>query len=295
MLGGHHEEGRSEEGVGAGREDGIVDVQFLAPEGDLGALAAADPVALHRLDVLGPVDPVEVAEQPLGVVGDPQQPLLELADLDHGPAALAVPVGAHLLVGEHGLVVGAPLDGRLAAVREPGPEQLQEDPLGPAVVGGFAGGELPGPVDRDPPGSELLLKGGDRLGRRDTWVDARADRVVLGRQPERVVAHRVQHPCAATAAVVGDGVPQRVALQVADVGLPTRVGGASRARTCRARRDRELRSRPRFGDASRGPRRGRGWPPPRCARAPTAPASGARSRAGRSGAPAWGDRTLSPA
>ncbi len=79
VLGGHHEEGRAEERVRAGGEDGIVDVELLAAEVHLGALAAADPVALHRLHVLGPLDPVEVAEQPLGVVGDAQEPLLELA------------------------------------------------------------------------------------------------------------------------------------------------------------------------------------------------------------------------
>ena len=83
--------------------------------------------------MLGPVDLVEVVEQPVGVVGDPEEPLLELAHLDLVPAALAAAVD-HLLVGEHGLVVRAPLDRRLLAVREAALEQLQEDPLRPAVV-----------------------------------------------------------------------------------------------------------------------------------------------------------------
>ena len=104
MLGRHHEEGRAEQRVGAGREDRVVDAELAAAEVDLGAVAAADPVALHRLDVLGPVDRVEVVEQPVGVVGDLEEPLLELAQLDLGAAALAVAVD-HLLVGEHGLVV----------------------------------------------------------------------------------------------------------------------------------------------------------------------------------------------
>ena len=104
VLGRHHEEGRAEQRVGAGREDGVVDAELLAAERHLGALAAPDPVALHRLDVLGPVDPVEVAEQALGVVGDAQEPLLELAHFDERPAALAAAVGVDLLVGEHRLV-----------------------------------------------------------------------------------------------------------------------------------------------------------------------------------------------
>ena len=133
---------------------------------DLGALGAADPVALHRDHVLGPgLEQVEVGEQAVGVVGDPEEPLLEVARLDQRAAALAVAVD-HLLVGEHGLVDRAPLHRRLGAVGEAALEQAQEDPLGPAVVGGLVAGDLARPVDRDAPGAELLAVGGDRgLGR----------------------------------------------------------------------------------------------------------------------------------
>ena len=135
-----------------------------AAERDLGAVAAADPVALHRLDVLGPVDRVEVVEQAVGVVGDAEEPLLELAQLDLVAAALAAAVD-DLLVGEHGLVVGTPVDGRLLAVGQAALEELQEDPLGPAVVARLVGGDLARPVDRDPPRAERLLERGDRLAR----------------------------------------------------------------------------------------------------------------------------------
>ena len=92
--------------------------ELLAAEDDLGALGAADPVALHGDHVLGPgLEQVEVGEQPLGVVGDAEEPLLEVALLDEGAAALAAAVD-HLLVGEHGGVLGAPLDRRLLAVGE---------------------------------------------------------------------------------------------------------------------------------------------------------------------------------
>src|SRR3712207_7563628 len=53
---------RSEQRVGAGREHGGVDAEPGAVERDLGAVRAADPVALHRLDVLGPLDRVEGVE-----------------------------------------------------------------------------------------------------------------------------------------------------------------------------------------------------------------------------------------
>ena len=50
-------------------------------------------------------------------------------------------------------------------------------------------------------------------------MDASLDRVVLSRQTERVVAHRVQHALAATAAEVRDRVADGVVLQVTYVRL----------------------------------------------------------------------------
>ena len=223
MLGRHDEERRAEERVRPRGEDRVVDPQLLVAEGDLGALGAPDPVALHRLDVRGPLDGVEVVEQAVGVVGDAEEPLLELADLDEVPAALAAPVD-DLLVGEDGLVVGAPLDGGLAAIGQAALEELEEDPLRPAVVARLVGPELARPVDRDPPLAELALEGGDRRVRGLARVLAGADRVVLGRQAEGVVAHGVQHAHAVAAAEVGDRVADRVVLQVPDVRLAAGVG-----------------------------------------------------------------------
>ncbi len=224
VLGREHEEGRAEERVGAGREDREVEVELVASEDDLGALGAADPVALHRDHVLGPaLEQLEVVEQAVGVVGDPEEPLLEIAGDDLGAAALAAAVD-HLLVGEHGRVLGAPLDSGLGPVGEAALEELQEDPLGPAVVLGLVGGELARPVDRDPPGAELLAEGLDRPPGRDAGRLAGLDRVVLGGQAEGVVAHRVDHLEAVAAAEVGDRVADRVALEVADVGLTRGVG-----------------------------------------------------------------------
>ena len=118
VLGRHDEERRAEQRVRPRGEDGVVGAQVRAVERDLGAVGAADPVALHRLDVLGPRDRVEVVEQPVRVVGDAEEPLLELADLDRRAAALAAPVD-DLLVGQHRRVLRAPVDRGLVAVGEP--------------------------------------------------------------------------------------------------------------------------------------------------------------------------------
>ena len=161
VLGGEHEEGRAEECVGPRREDRVFGPQLVAAEDDLGPFGAADPVALHRLDVLRPVDLVQIFEQAVGVIGDLEEPLLELADLNLSAAALAAAVN-DLLVREHRLVARAPVDVCLLPIGKPGLEQLVEDPLRPAVVVGLAGGQLARPVDRDSPATELALELGDR-------------------------------------------------------------------------------------------------------------------------------------
>ena len=138
VFGSEHEEGRAKERVGAGREDGVFGAELVAAEDHLGALRAADPIALHRLDVLGPVDRVQILKQPVGVVGDLEEPLFELTDLDLSAAALAAAVD-YLLVGQDGLVARAPVDVGLLPVGEPGLKEFVEDPLRPAVVVGLAG------------------------------------------------------------------------------------------------------------------------------------------------------------
>jgi hypothetical protein len=115
----HHEERRAEERVWPRREDRVVDAQLFAAEDDLGALRPADPVLLLGDDLRRPVDRLHVVEQPVGVLRDPEEPLLELPDLDHRSAALASAVRQHLLVRQHGGVLRAPVDRGLFAVGEP--------------------------------------------------------------------------------------------------------------------------------------------------------------------------------
>ena len=108
-LGRKQEEAHAEQRVGARREDGDLTVRRRHAvlvgerEVDLGALGAANPVALLGLDVLRPAgELVEVVEKLLGVVGDLEVPLGQLALLGHGAAAPA-PALDDLLVGEHGV------------------------------------------------------------------------------------------------------------------------------------------------------------------------------------------------
>ena len=223
VLGRQHEEGGAEERVRPRREDR----QLLAGSGDAEdharALGAADPVALHRQDALGPVlEQVHLVEQRVGVVGDLEEPLGQVLRLDLGAAALAVAVD-HLLVREHGLVDRAPLDRRLLAVGEAALEEAEEEPLRPAVVLGLVRRELAVPVDRPAHAVHLPADRGDVALGDDARMPALADRGVLGGQAERVVAHRPQHAEAAPAAEVGDDVADRVVEDVPHVQLARRV------------------------------------------------------------------------
>ena len=188
------------------------------------ALGAPDPVRLHQADFLRPaIEPIERLEQVFGVVTDLEEPLGELALLHWraGSPALAVD---HLLVGEHGHVDRVPVHARLLALDQPRFHEVEEHLLLVLVVARVAGRDLARPVERQPHGLELLLHRSDVVVGPALGMDAALERSVLGRKPERVPAHRVQHVEAHGALVAGDHVAHRVVAHVAHVDAPRRIG-----------------------------------------------------------------------
>ncbi len=179
----------------------------------LGALGAADPIALHLLDVLRPVQIVQIVQQALGVGGDLQHPLTHAPALD-GLAGVYVHAVDHLLVRQHRALRWAPPHRNLRPVGQAALVQLQEDPLAPAVVVLVAGVDLALPVEREAQALQLLLEAPDVLGGDVGGVAALADGVALGGQPEGVPADGIQHVETPQALVPGDdidgGVAQRV-------------------------------------------------------------------------------------
>ncbi len=164
----------------------------------------------------------QVVEQLVGVRRDLEEPLRHVPRLDDGAAAPALPVD-DVLVREHGLVVRAPVDRRLLAIDQAFLQELQEQPLRPAVVGRLVRRHLALPVDRPAHAPHLTRDRGDvALGDLER-VAALADRRVLGGQPERVEAHRAQHLVAAAAPEMRDDVAHRVVEDVPHVQLPGRV------------------------------------------------------------------------
>src|SRR5262249_39556151 len=99
-------------------------------------------VLLHQAHLVGPtVERLERVQELVGVLGDAQEPLGELALLDRGAGAPAAAVD-HLLVGEYGLVDRIPVDHALLAIDEAALEELQEPALLAAVILRVAGGEF---------------------------------------------------------------------------------------------------------------------------------------------------------
>ena len=149
MLCGERETGHSEQRIGTGGVDidmgDTLECNFQV-EAHLDAATFADPVALHGLDLLGPVlELVEIIQQFLGIGGDADEPLRNLASLDRGIAAPATAID-HLLIGQHGRVFRAPVDCRHPLVGQPFLVEPGEEPLLPTVVGRGTGGDFALPV-----------------------------------------------------------------------------------------------------------------------------------------------------
>ena len=105
---------------------------------------------------------------------------------------------------------------------EPAVENLQEDPLCPAIVFGIACLHLAAPVVAEANVAQLSFEVVDVIGRRHRGVDAVLQRILLGRQTESIEAHGVQdvealHAFEARHNIRGD-VAQRVTYMQASPG-----------------------------------------------------------------------------
>ena len=185
MLGREQEEGRTVDRVDPGGEDVDPDrrgpaLRQIEPHARTDRLA--DPVALHGQDLLGPSgQALGRLQQLVGIAGNPEKPLLELAHDDRSRNASTT---VHdLLVGEDGVAVGAPVDARAPLVREVALQHLQEQPLVPVVVGRQAGRDLTLPGVADPDPLQLPFHVGDVLERPRLRVGAVLDGGVPAGRP----------------------------------------------------------------------------------------------------------------
>ena len=231
VLGSQDKEGDTEERVGSRGEDGnltlfaLDGLAILVAQGkvDFGALGTADPVGLHLLDALGPAgELLQIVEQLLGVLGNLEVPLLQVALLGLGAAAPALTLG-DLFVGQNGLAVGTPVDRVLLAVDQALFPQLLKDPLTPTVVVGAAGLDHAIQIV----GEAHALHRGERLVhvliRPGGSLRVVLDGGVLGGQAKGIEADGVQHVVAAHAGLTGHGIADGIVARVAHVQVARRI------------------------------------------------------------------------
>ncbi len=186
-------------------------------------LALADPVLLHREHPLGPsVHPRAFLEQLFRIVRDSEEPLLQFPGVHF---LITTPASSrfHLLVGEHGLALFAPVHLRALPVGESLLEHLNEQPLFPSIVLGGAGVDFPVPVVTEAHPFQLLDHLPDVLFRVDRGMHPALDGRVLGRHAEGIPAHRVENVPARHPPVAGQHVSDRVVANVSHVEVTARV------------------------------------------------------------------------
>ncbi len=223
MVGGNCDEARPEDRVGPrGIDRQRVAIRQI--ESEFEPLGLADPVFLHQPDLVGPVlEAAEPFEQLFGEIGDLEEPLVQLALLDLGAAAPALPVD-HLFIGEHGHVDRVPIDLAFLAIDEARFVEIDEQRLLVPVVIGFAGRQLARPVKREAEALQLRLHVFDIVAGPAARVDALFHRRIFGGHAEGVPAHRVQHLVPHRLLVARQHVAHRVIAHMADMDAPRRIG-----------------------------------------------------------------------
>ncbi len=225
VLGGQHDIGHAEGGVGPGGEH--VDGQTVLPldgQREGRPFGTADPVALHGLDPLGPLQVVQGIQQFVGIGGDAEEPLLQLPLLDQIAGAFAGAVGQDLFVGQHGVAPGAPVDRGVGPVGQACLQKLQEDELVPLDIGRVVALDLAAPVVD---GSQPLQGGlqlGDPVVGEGTGVGLRLDGGVLSGQTEAVETNGRQHVVTLHRAMADVQIAEGVVAHMPLVSRARRVG-----------------------------------------------------------------------
>src|SRR6267143_798496 len=104
----------------------------------------------------------------------------------------AAPVD-HLLVGQHGLALRAPVHPAAFPVSDTALEHPQKKPLVPPVILRLASGNFPAPVVADPEPLAHALERFNIRVRPFARMDSPLDRRVFRRQAKRVPSHRMHH------------------------------------------------------------------------------------------------------
>ncbi len=229
MIGRDGEKRHAEDGVRPGGEhlqllEAFRQCLAFDSEAHQQAFGFADPVALHQPHLVRPaIERVERRQQVVGIFGDLQKPLAQLALLDQGTRPPAAPI-YHLLIGQHSMIYRVPVDFALLAIDQTLLEELHEQALLLGVIFHIAGRKFAAPIERQAHALELGTHRGDVLIRPGLRVHLALDGRVLRRQAKGVPAHRMQDVEATRALIAGEHVAHHIVAHMADVDAPRRIG-----------------------------------------------------------------------
>ena len=114
MFGRQHHEGCAKQCVWSRGEH--FNIAGARRKANARALAAANPVALHDLDRLGPVKAVKVVKQAVGICRDAHRPLPHVAFENGVVADVAAAVGGNFFIRQDCAETRAPVDRRIGQI-----------------------------------------------------------------------------------------------------------------------------------------------------------------------------------
>ena len=227
----------------------LGELHSLESKPDLGAEAFPDPLALLLFGLFRPFDRVQIFQQTLGIVRDPEHPLAHRLAMARMPASLGTAV-VDFLVGQYRAQFGTPPDGNLVEISQtlgvdvvvlfllteplghrkladgtpfalvmivPGIEKQLEDPLSPAIVVGVGGADLAVPIVGKAERFDLPLKSLNVLLRCYRRMSSGGHGILLGGQTESVPSHGVEHIEAGHPAPSGQDIGGRITFRMTDV------------------------------------------------------------------------------
>ena len=201
---------------------------FLLPidlgyEAYLGSFATSYPIALHSHGLFGPLHNGKV-QQALRVIGDFQQPLVDLFANNGATTAFTGAIGQNLLVRQNGIATWTPVGWRLGAIGQAVLVELQEQPLCPLVIVRQAGDYFTLPVPLSAHHTQLFTHFVDVGQCPGTCLYAVFDGGILRRQAKGIETDGLHNVIALHAFEAPRGVEGRVVVPVAHVQVAGRVG-----------------------------------------------------------------------
>ncbi len=224
LRGEAHERGPEERVLPGG-----IDLDHLLRSGhgkpNDGAVAFSDPVPLHGEDPLGPSrKPVTMLQDLLGIGRDLEVPGIHLLQ-DHLLVRMTPATAVfHLLLGQDGLTLPAPVDMGLLLVGQALVVHFQKNELLPSIVLGITGGQLAVPIVAEPHAFQLGAHVIDVLVCPSAGMGVVFNGCILSGQPEGVPPHGVEDVFSAHPLVAGHHIADGVVSNMTHVDLSARIG-----------------------------------------------------------------------